>query len=125
MAPPLKGDFAPIDFDSGWERPEGYPEGLRVKVLAGALDEANKTGHRTTLTRFEPGTHLDRVQAHDYVEEVISLEGELLWLNADGSVLQRVTPRHYVCRPPGVPHGPFRTEGGYLSMQFCYYPPSK
>ncbi len=68
MAPPLKGDFAPIDLGSGWERPPGYPEGIESKVLSGALDEGKKTGHRTTLTRFAPGAHLDRVQVRDFVE---------------------------------------------------------
>ncbi|MBI4183850.1 MAG: cupin [Proteobacteria bacterium] len=121
MKMPPDGDFAPLDLHAGWIRAPGYPEGVEYKVLAGALDEIGKTGHRTTLTRFRPGALLDRVQVHDYVEEVIALDGELLWLNEDGSVRQRITRNHYVCRPAGVPHGPFRSERGYLSLQVCYY----
>ncbi|MEX2642316.1 MAG: hypothetical protein WD270_02605 [Acetobacterales bacterium] len=116
-------DFAVIDMTEGWETPPGYPAGVKVKVLAGGLDEVAKKGHRTTITRFAPGTVLESVPTHDFVEEVIALEGELLcYAPADGRIVGRVTKHSYVCRQPGVPHGPFRTETGYMSMQFCYYP---
>ena len=114
-------DFRPVGED-GWTRPEGYPDGVEVKVLAGALDPATQTGRRTTMTRWRPGTHVPRTLVHDYVEEVLVVEGELLWLDKDGGVVERIAAPSYVCRPPGVPHGPFRTEVGYSAIEFCYYP---
>ena len=47
-------EFHPLDMSSGWERPEGYPVGIEQKVLAGTLDEANRTGSRTSraILRF-------------------------------------------------------------------------
>jgi hypothetical protein len=32
-------EFFAVDLDSGWETPEGYPEGIEQKILAGTLDE--------------------------------------------------------------------------------------
>ncbi len=123
MSPKPHFDFAAIDMEEGWETPPGYPEGVKVKLLAGSLDESAKTGHRTTITRFAPGTVLEQISVHDFVEEVMALDGELLCYDpADGRILGRVAKQSYVCRQPGVPHGPFRTETGYLSMQVCYYP---
>jgi mannose-6-phosphate isomerase-like protein (cupin superfamily) len=114
-------DFRPLGED-GWSKPEGYPDGVEVKVLAGALDPESRTGRRTTMSRWKPGTHVPWALVHDYVEEVLVLEGELLWLDEDGAVVDRILPPSYVCRPAGVPHGPFRTGAGYLSVEFCYYP---
>jgi hypothetical protein len=119
MANPPDFDLAASD---GWSRPEGYPEGIEVKLLAGVLDPVSRTGRRTTLTRWKPGTHVPWAPVHDYVEEVLVLEGELLWLGEDGGGVDRIAPLSYVCRPAGVPNGPFRTEIGYSSVEFCYYP---
>ena len=121
MAPDYS-EFAVLDLEGGWERPAGYPEGVGSKVLAGALDEDKKTGRQTSLTRWQPGTQFDQVLAHEYVEEVLVLEGELLCIDESGAVVERI-PRHsYVCRPAGVAHGPFRSNTGFVSIEFCYYP---
>ena len=40
-------DFRTIDMESGWERPEGYAEGVWAKPLNDTLDETTHTGHRT------------------------------------------------------------------------------
>ena len=117
---PARSDFRPIGED-GWARPEGYPDGVEVKVLAGALDARSQTGRRTTMTRWMPGTHVPRILVHDYVEEVLVIEGELLWLDERGEVCDRIAAPSYVCRPAGVAHGPFRTEVGYSAIEFCYY----
>ena len=60
-----KVDFAKIDFEQGWHRPEGAPEGVSVKILAGALDHVAKQGHCTTLPRWRSGTEV--TQANSYV----------------------------------------------------------
>ena len=126
MAPTTTGDFTLIDMDSGWERPDGYPPGVESKVLADNLDESARTGHRTLLMRYQPGTADPRVLSHEQIEEVWMLEGEMLWLGDDGSVVQRMPAHSYVCRPPHVPHGPFRSDTGVLMLAMFYYaPPSE
>jgi len=35
-------EFFSLDLSSGWQVPEGYPEGIEQKILAGSLDETNK-----------------------------------------------------------------------------------
>jgi hypothetical protein len=71
-------DFAKIDFDDGWLRPVGAPEGVTVKVLAGALDHAAKCGQCTTLTRWRAGTEVAEAITHDYIEEVYVISGALI-----------------------------------------------
>lgn len=115
-------DFARLDLEAGWEHPAGYPEGVTAKVLADTLDESRRTGHRALLQRYAPGVKDMRVLGHDFVEEVLILEGELLWLDDAGATVERLPRNSYVCRPPGVPHGPFATETGCLMIAVCYYP---
>ncbi len=115
-------DFATVDMESGWEHPEGYAEGVSAKVLADTLDETRRTGHRTLLQRYAPGVIDMRVLTHDFVEEVLVLDGELLWLDEEGATIGRLPKNSYVCRPPHVPHGPFGTETGCLMIAVFYYP---
>lgn len=115
-------DFHTIDMTSGWEHPEGYPEGVEVKVLADTLDETRKTGHRTVLQRYAPGVSDPRVLVHDFVEEVLILDGELNWLDDHWETEACLTVDSYVCRPPNVPHGPFATDTGCLMIAWFYYP---
>ena len=59
-------EFHSVDMNAGWETPPGYPAGIEQKILAGTLDEANKTGSRTRLLRFQPGIHTAEPFVHDY-----------------------------------------------------------
>ena len=118
----MTGDFRLIDMETGWERPAGYPPCVESKVLADNLDERSKTGHRTMLMRYHPGAADDRVLSHEQVEEVWMLEGEMLWLGENDTIVQRMPANSYVCRPPGVPHGPFRSDRGCLLLAMFYYP---
>jgi ChrR Cupin-like domain len=104
----------------GWRAPPGYPPEIEQKILAGILDEASKTGSRTRLLRFRPGAHTTEPFVHDYWEEVYP--GELTVLDAQFSEGVRSFGKHtYACRPPGVLHGPFRSEKGCLLLEFHYY----
>ncbi|MBI4184532.1 MAG: cupin domain-containing protein [Proteobacteria bacterium] len=117
------GDFVDLDMATGWETPPGYEPGISRKVLAGTLDEKKKRGRRTSLMRYAPGARVPRVVRHDFVEEVLVLKGELLWTGAtDAEVVQRIGPLWYVCRRPGVAHGPFVSPGGCTLVEVCYYP---
>ena len=101
-----------------WHVPPGYPEGIEQKILAGALDEAGRRGNRTRLLRFKPGAFTTRPFIHDYWEEVYVVSGDLRM----GS--ESFMTDSYACRPPGVLHGPFRSDRGCVLLEIHYYDPS-
>ncbi|MCY4631064.1 MAG: cupin [bacterium] len=115
-------EFHALDLDAGWEVPEGYPTGIAQKILAGELDEAAQTGNRTRLLRFDPGVYTTVPFRHDYWEEVYLVSGDL-YVDSDenGDGGERFEPNTYACRPPGVDHGPFRSESGCLLLEVHYY----
>lgn len=115
-------EFHPLDLDSGWETPLGYPEGIEQKILAGELDETGKSGNRTRLLRFGPGVFTTAPFRHDYWEEVYLLSGDLIVgsdEHGEGGV--GYAPHTYACRPPGVDHGPFKSKEGCLLLEIHYY----
>ena len=116
-------EFHRVDMGSGWDTPPGYPAGIEQKILAGALDEAGKSGSRTRLLRFQPGIHTTAPFVHDYWEEVFLVSGDLTVGNdAQGNGGENFPAGTYACRPPGAAHGPFRSEGGCLLLESHYYP---
>lgn len=127
MANPKKHDeFHTLDLGSGWETPAGYPAGIQQKILAGGLDERNRTGNRTRLLRFAPGVHTTAPFVHDYWEEVYLLRGDLTVGNdARGEGGTAFPPDTYACRPPGAAHGPFKSKGGCLLLEIHYYDESR
>jgi len=115
-------EFHALDLESGWHVPPGYPEGIEQKILAGSLDETARTGSRTRLLRFHPGIFTTAPFVHDYWEEVYLLAGDLIVGNdAEGRGGTPFPPNTYACRPPGKYHGPFKSVGGALLLEFHYY----
>jgi quercetin dioxygenase-like cupin family protein len=115
-------EFHRIDMSRGWGTPSGYPSGIEQKILAGALDEERRTGSRTRLLRFAPGAYTTAPFVHDYWEEVFLIEGDLTVGNdAEGRGGKNFPPGTYACRPPGVVHGPFKSNGGCLLLETHYY----
>ena len=115
-------EFQQIDMETGWHTPTGYPREIEQKILAGALYEITRTGARTRLLRFRPGAQTERPFVHDYWEEVYLLTGDLIVGDQkSGAALQTFAPNTYACRPPGVYHGPFRSDHGCLLLEFHYY----
>jgi len=115
-------EFMPLDMDQGWATPEGYPSGIKQKILASDLDETTKTGSRTRLLRFDPGAYTVKPFVHDHWEEVYLLSGDLIVGNdAEGKGGAAFTGPTYACRPPGVFHGPFKSEQGCLLFELHYY----
>ena len=104
-----------LDLDSGWESVPGAAPGVEQKVLSGALDETAGVGVRTRLIRFRPGTVVDTQFVHEYWEEVYILSGAI---DVGGTLF---TSPGYACRPPGTPHGPFRSADGCLFLEIQYY----
>ena len=105
-----------------WQSPPGYPQEIEQKILAGKFDEASKSGSRSRLLRFKPGAVTTMPFVHDYWEEVYLIEGDLT-VGDSASGVQPMTfgPNTYACRPPGIVHGPFRSERGCLLFEVHYY----
>jgi quercetin dioxygenase-like cupin family protein len=110
-----------LDVTTGWEPAPGAAPGVEQKMLSGALDEAAQVGVRTRLIRFLPGAHVDARFVHEYWEEVYILEGELALGGGGYGPQETFGPHSYACRPPGTPHGPFRSDGGCLFLEIQYF----
>lgn len=117
-------EFYTLDLDSGWETLAGYPAGIQQKILSGALDEEHRRGARTRLLRFAPGVFTTEPFVHDYWEEVCLISGDLTVGNdVEGNGGETFTSYTYACRPPGAPHGPFKSERGCLLLESHYFDP--
>jgi hypothetical protein len=115
-------EFHALDLSTGWERPEGYPEGIEQKILTGSLDEAARTGSRSRLLRIGPGVFTTEPFIHEYWEEVYMFSGDLIVGNdAQGEGGESFGPNTYACRPPHTPHGPFKSEGGCIMFEIHYF----
>lgn len=115
-------EFFNVDMDEGWETPAGYPSGIQQKILVSDLDETSKTGGRTRLLRIGPGVFTTEPFVHDHWEEVYLLEGDLIVGNdAQGQGGEKFIGPTYACRPPGAPHGPFKSDGGCVMYEIHYY----
>jgi hypothetical protein len=117
-------EFHRLDMDSGWMTPPGYPAGIQQKILSGALDEERQKGSRTRLLRFAAGAFTTAPFVHEYWEEVFLVTGDLAVGNdAAGKGGESFEPFTYACRPPGVYHGPFRSDAGCLLLEIHYFDP--
>jgi hypothetical protein len=119
-------EFHSLVMNEGWETPPGYPLGIQQKIIAGNLDEMNKRGNRTRLLRFAAGTYTTKPFVHDYWEEVFLVSGDLIVGNDErgngGKMFEGYT---YAVRPPGVYHGPFKSEQGCLLLETHFYDETK
>ncbi|MBM9505057.1 cupin domain-containing protein [Streptomyces sp. KK5PA1] len=92
--------------------PDSAAPGVSERVLSAGPDRAVEM---TRLARWAPGldTTAAGVIRHAYYEEVYLLEGEL----EDLTLRRTFTAGHYASRPPGMPHGPYRTVTGCLMLE--------
>ena len=115
-------EFFAIDRENGWERPAGYKQGFWQKILASDFDEVKKQGSRSRLLRIDPGTFSEKPFVHDHWEEVFLAEGDLIvGSDEQGQGGTQFHAPTYACRPPGVYHGPFKSETGCLLFELHYY----
>lgn len=115
-------EFHTVDMNEGWHGLPGYPSGFHEKIIAGELDERAKQGNRTRLLRIEPGAYTTKPFVHEYWEEVFLLSGDLIVGNdAQGRGGEQFRNYTYAVRPPGVYHGPFKSETGCVMLETHYY----
>jgi hypothetical protein len=119
-------EFHPLNMNEGWATPAAYPSGIKQKILASDIDETKKMGSRTRLLRFDPGAYTTKPFIHDHWEEVYLLSGDLTVGNDEqGSGGESFHSPTYACRPPGVYHGPFKSNAGCVLFEIHYYDESK
>jgi hypothetical protein len=115
-------EFHALDLNHGWHTLPGYPPGIQQKIIAGELDERNKRGNRTRLLRFAPGTYTTEPFVHEYWEEVFLVSGDLIVGNdKQGSGGEKFEGYTYAVRPPGVLHGPFKSDTGCILLETHFY----
>jgi hypothetical protein len=100
-----------------WRPAGGQVGGVWEQILA----EDPETGDYTRLMRFEPGadTSANGTLTHDFWEEVYIVSGDL----TDLRLSDTFTAGMYACRPPGMEHGPWRSENGVLMVEVRYHLP--
>jgi hypothetical protein len=101
--------------DGAWRVPGGSrSQGLHEKLLSADEDGTAYT----RLLRFDPGAESspDGPQVHDFWEEVFIVDGDI----TDLRLGERFTAGMYACRPPGMEHGPWRSDNGALMVEFRY-----
>jgi hypothetical protein len=94
---------------------EPFPSMVGVWERVLAFDD--ETGSYTRLIKADPGFESDEIRAHDFWEESYILEGSF---EENGVVYG---PGTYVCNQPGVEHGPYRSDTGWLALETCSFPP--
>ena len=89
--------------------------GLYERILTGDPT----TGNYSRMLRFDPGcdTTPNGVLTHDFWEEVYIVSGSIIDLRLN----QEFTAGQYACRPPGMPHGPWRAPEGCVTFEIRYY----
>jgi hypothetical protein len=106
-------EFIDTDTCYGWIPVGGDTLGIKEKILSKDLE----TGSYTRLLKFPPGIKTTEVLVHDFWEEVLILEGELMDMNKK----QTYCAGFYACRPPGMKHGPYDIPRGCVTFEIRYY----
>jgi hypothetical protein len=101
--------------DVAWTRVPGPADGLSEQILATVAHSAIAT----RILRFAPGTDTSAngAQVHDFWEEVYILDGAIF----DLELGQEFTAGMYACRPPGMRHGPWRSDAGCTTFEVRYH----
>lgn len=111
--------FDPATSELPWRRVEDDTAGLVEQILS----HDPETGDYTRLLRFPPGadTSAAGTLRHDFWEEVWILDGAIHDLRLN----KTFTRGMYACRPPDMPHGPWRSADGALTFEIRYWRPSE
>ena len=112
-----KPEYEFFDVEQIESKPVNSQPGLTERLLSSDPD----TGDYTRLLYFPPGAETTGVQRHEFWEEVWIVKGSIHDLSCD----QTFTEGMYACRPPGMPHGPWRSPDGCITFEVRYYKPGK
>ncbi len=106
-------EFFPVT-DLDWLPISGKVTGLHEKILA----RDSESNVATRILRFAPGTDTtpNGSLVHDFWEEVYILEGDL----HDLTLGETFTAGMFACRPPGMKHGPWKSERGCTTFEVRY-----
>jgi hypothetical protein len=98
--------------DGEWVPAAGELPGVFEQILSRSTDSSDYS----RLMRFEPGadTTPNGPLVHNFWEEVFIVEGRL----TDTRLGETFSAGMYACRPPGMVHGPWKTETGVLMVEF-------
>jgi quercetin dioxygenase-like cupin family protein len=113
MAKP-EHEFFPVT-RVAWTKVPGADVGMTERILA----QDPNANVATRILTFPPGcdTTPNGVQVHDFWEEVYILEGSF----TDLELGQTFHAGEYACRPPGMRHGPWKSDGGCVTFEVRYY----
>lgn len=90
-----------------------------IPVVAGlsemVLSKDEQSGSHSRLLRFDPGTDTSPqgLQEHAFWEEIWIVSGSIHDLGMDRTFSEGM----YACRPPGMPHGPWRSADGCVTFE--------
>ena len=106
-------EFFPVT-QRDWTPCAGKVAGLHERILSYDADG----GVATRMLRFSPGadTSANGTLTHDFWEEVYILEGYIY----DIPLGKKFTAGMYACRPPGMKHGPWKTDEGCITFEVRY-----
>ncbi len=97
-------EFCDPDLRFRWRRVGGDTLGIWAKILS----EDPATGPYTRLSKFPPGIESTETLVHDFWEEVLILQGELV----DLAKRETYSEGFCACRAPDMTHGPYRIPAG-------------
>ena len=92
-------------------------EGTDPVVYQKILSRDPEDGSYTRLVRVQSGSETAGVRWHDCWEEVFLVEGVMI----DLTLNKVYSPGHFACHAPGVKHGPYRTDTGYVTLETYTY----
>lgn len=106
-------EFRPAE-EVDWTPVDERVPGLTERILA----RDDGSGVATRILRFAPGTDTSLLgtMKHAFWEEVYILSGDIHDLVLD----EGFGAGMYACRPPGMPHGPWRSAGGCVTFEVRY-----
>jgi hypothetical protein len=116
MAKPELEFFDPLaEVSPNWQPVAADATGQLSELV---LSRDAEGGVVTRLLRFAPDTDTSAngTVTHDVWEEIWIVEGTLHDLRLNKTFAKGM----YACRPPGMPHGPWRSDGGCLMFEVRY-----
>ncbi|MBI4319336.1 MAG: cupin domain-containing protein [Chloroflexi bacterium] len=94
--------------------PTGDKPGAYEKILSSDPE----TGNYTRLFRVVGPSEGTKTLVHDdFWEEIFLIKGSITDLVKN----ETYHAGYYACRPPGMTHGPYRTEGESIGFEVRYY----